>query len=257
MRRWLLALLLLLFPVATAAATLDGWAVAVIAGDWQAHSGSPTMAFENARRDIVWSLEHAGVSAANLLQFSPTARLRGDPDVMVADRETVESAWYGLARKATAGCLLYVTSHGNQDGVVIGGQIMSPKELDMMLDLSCGDRPTVVVISACFSGVFVPVLAQPNRFIMTAARRDRSSFGCSEDSTYPYFDGCVLKTLPAAKDFPALAAAARACVASREKAEKLAPASEPQTWVGDDIAPLLARLPLHPALAPPARSRAR
>ena len=249
----LLALLLLLTPLRAEAETLDGWAVAVVAGDWQAHNGNPTPAFENARRDVVWSLERAGVRPENLLQFSPTARLRGDAAVLMADRGTVESSWYALTRKAQAGCLFYVTSHGNQQGVVVGGQLMSPQELDMMLDLSCGERPTVVVISACFSGVFVPVLAAPNRFVMTAARRDRSSFGCSEDSTYPYFDACVLKSLPTAPGFPALAAAARSCIAAREKAEKLSPPSEPQVSVGQYIAPLLARLAIHPPPQTPPR----
>ena len=57
----------------------------------------------------------------------------------------------------------------------------------------CQARPTVVVISACYSGIFVDGLAAPNRMIMTAARRDRSSFGCSEDATYPYFDAVTGK----------------------------------------------------------------
>lgn len=242
---------MMLAPPGARAETLDGWAVAVVAGDWQAHSGNPTQAFENARRDVVWSLEKLGVRPENLIQFSPTARLRGDADAMMADRHTVESEWYRLTRKATAGCLFYVTSHGNQQGVVVGTEMMSPQELGMMLDLSCVGRPTIVVISACFSGVFVPALEKPNRFIMTAARRDRSSFGCSEDATYPYFDDCVLKSLSAARDFPALAVAARSCVTAREKAEKLSPSSEPQTSTGSEIAPLLAQLKLHPDGAGP------
>ncbi len=247
MRGLLVSLLLLLAQSAPARAeSLGDWAVAVVAGDWQAHGGTPTQAFENARRDVVWSLLKAGVKPDNLLQFSATARLQGDPALLQSDRETIDPAWYRLTRRATGGCLIYMTSHGNPDGVVIGATMMSPRELDMLLDLSCGMRPTVVVVSACFSGVFVPVLAAPNRFVMTAARRDRSSFGCSEDSTYPYFDACVLKSLPAARDFPALAASARACVAAREKAERLTPPSEPQLSVGAEIAPLLARLPLHP-----------
>jgi hypothetical protein len=242
--RAILLSLLILFAAPLRAETLADWAVAVVAGDWQAHSGNPTAAFENARRDIVWSLEKAGVTPDNLIQFSPTARLRGDAGVLLADRPTIERNWYALTRRATGGCLFYLTSHGNQGGVVLSGAMLTPAELDMMLDLSCGERPTVVVISACFSGVFVPVLAGPNRFVMTAARRDRSSFGCSEDATYPYFDDCVIRSLPTARDFPALGAAARTCVAARERQERLAPPSEPQMSVGADIAPLLARLPL-------------
>lgn len=244
----LIALLLaLLLPGAAKAdkASFQGWAVAVIAGDSQAHGGAPTAAFENARRDISAALLRAGVDPASLRQFSPTARLRGDMGVLVSGRRSFGSAWFPLASHAK-GCLLYVTSHGSPDGFVMGDDLMSPQELDLTLDLSCGERPTIVIVSACYSGVFAPVLAAPNRMVMTAARADRSSFGCSEDSTYPYFDGCVLKALPASPTFTALAAGARACVAAREKAEKLTPASEPQTFVGELIRPLLAKISLRP-----------
>ena len=61
-----------------------------------------------------------------------------------------------------------------------------------------------MIISACFSGVFVPALAGPNRMVLTAARPDRSSFGCGEADKYPYFDQCVLESMPHAADFAAL-----------------------------------------------------
>src|SRR5207302_1931394 len=80
----------------------------------------------------------------------------------------------------------------------------APGVLDAMLDKSCGARPTVVVISACFSGVVVPTLARGNRMILTAARPDRSSFGCGESDKYPYFDDCFLQSMKAAHDFPGL-----------------------------------------------------
>ncbi|MFN4102102.1 MAG: C13 family peptidase, partial [Pararhodobacter sp.] len=96
-------------------------------------------------------------------------------------------------------------------------------------------RPTVVIVSACYSGVFVPVLAAPNRMILTAARADRVSFGCTADAQYPYFDGCVLSSLPGAEDFVHLASQTRRCVAAREKAERLTPPSEPMTRIGADV----------------------
>lgn len=49
-----------------------------------------------------------------------------------------------------------------------------------------GDTPTVVILSACYSGSFVPALAANNRIVLTAAAADRNSFGCSyrDDNTY-------------------------------------------------------------------------
>jgi hypothetical protein len=61
-----------------------------------------------------------------------------------------------------------------------------------MIDDVCGEKPTVVVLSSCFSGVFVPALARPDRIVLMAARRDRNSFGCGQTDRYPYFDKCVL-----------------------------------------------------------------
>ena len=70
----------------------------------------------------------------------------------------------------------------------------------------------MVIISACFSGVFVPPLAGPNRMVLTAARPDRTSFGCGEEDRYPYFDTCMLDQLPKAHDFAVLGPAVQACV---------------------------------------------
>jgi hypothetical protein len=53
--------------------------------------------------------------------------------------------------------------------------------------------------------------------ILTAARPDRTSFGCSEDDKYPYFDDCFLSSAPAAHDFAALGRAVQACVPARAR----------------------------------------
>ena len=62
-------------------------------------------------------------------------------------------------------------------GAQVDQGILRPGVLANMLDRTCGKRPTVVIISACFSGVFLPALASSNRMVLTAARPDRTSFG--------------------------------------------------------------------------------
>ena len=123
--------------------------------------------------------------------------------------------------------------------MVLGNFLLTPRLLARIIDGSCGNRPTVVVVSACFSGAFVPALAGKNRLILTAARRDRSSFGCGQTDKYPYFDECVLSVWPHVSDFVALGRAARTCVATREKEEHVGPPSEPQLRVGANIAAAL------------------
>jgi hypothetical protein len=50
-----------------------------------------------------------------------------------------------------------------------------------------GVRHKVVVISACYSGVFIPRLANPNMLIITAADADHQSFGCRDKARWTYF----------------------------------------------------------------------
>ncbi|WP_309628092.1 C13 family peptidase [Brevundimonas sp.] len=216
----------------------DGWASAVVAAEWRTSQGAPIQAFDNARRDLTAGFLTAGFSRADMVDYS----LRPDVTPVTTD----VAAARGIAEattRATRGCLLYFTSHGGPQGIVFGpDRILSPTSMVTLVRGWCQDRPTVVVLSACYSGIFVDSLAAPNRMIMTAARRDRSSFGCSEDATYPYFDACMIQTLPMASDFIALANGVRACVKTREDAEGLSPASEPQVSIGANMQLLLPTL---------------
>lgn len=213
----------------------DGWAGAVVAADWRTSQGAPIVAFDNSRRDLTASFLAEGFERRNFVDYTlrPSA-----PDA--ATGAQVLAGIGEATRRATTGCFLYFSSHGNTRGITWGNEgRLSPSRMGQLVDQWCGERPTVVVVSACFSGVFIPELQGPNRMIMTAARRDRSSFGCGQDSVYPYFDGCVLESLPNATDFINLADMTRNCVSRREAAEGLRPASEPQVFVGGDIRPLL------------------
>lgn len=223
---------------------LGDWAAVIVAGDFRSHEGGPTEAFDNARRDLASAFVAAGFSPANIRQFSVRPELYAQPRPLPSRIGVIRTELTELARRAKGGCLVYVTSHGSPAGAVIGDRLLSPVGAARIVGEACGDRPTVVVISACFSGVFVDRLAGPNRLVLSAARSDRSSFGCGESDRYPYFDACVLESLPRTSDFGALGRAAQACVARKEKEEDLKPASEPQLAVGGDLRPLLPLMPL-------------
>ena len=235
----------LLAVVATTARAqaFDGWASAFIAGDWRDGHGHPIEAFDNARRDLSLAFQAAGFSEDDMVSVSlgPEADTPTSTDVL--------ALFQGAATRARDGCLFYVTSHGSPEGVVFGPErTLAPEHLISLLRRLCGERPTVVVVSACFSGVFVDGLKAPHRMVMTAARRDRSSFGCGTDAVYPYFDECVLKSLADSPDFIALSRATTTCVAAREEGEGLSPPSEPQTFVGGEMQLLLPTLRFRPAV---------
>lgn len=224
---------------AQAAGAFSDWSAVVVAGDWHAHDGAPSEGFDNARRDVSTALARAGFPAQNIRQFSVRPERYNDTKPQKSELRGIFSAMSDLSARAPGGCMFYMTSHGVPEGAQLDQGLLRPGVLADMLDRTCGKRPTVVVISACFSGVFVPTLAQPNRMVLTAARPDRTSFGCGQDIKYPYFDDCFLSSMPGAADFGGLAGAVRECVRRRETAEKLTPPSEPQIWVGAQLRPML------------------
>ena len=241
-RATLIALLAVLASAWTApalATPFSKWAAVVVAGDWHAHSGGPSEAFDNARRDVAGELRRLGFERGNMRQFSVRPERYKDAGLGKSDPEAIYKALAELTAQNPDGCLFYVSSHGAPTGVLVDQTILPPSILGAILNRTCGARPTVVVISACFSGVFIPALAEPNRMILTAARPDRTSFGCGEADRYPYFDDCFLQSTPQARDFPALALAVRACVAAREQKEGMKPPSEPQVFIGPQLRPML------------------
>jgi len=214
----------------------DNWAALVVAGDWHAHSGAASDVFDNARRDLVKELMQMGFAKDHIQQYSAHPDADRSTMSLHSDPATIEVNFRKLAEQATSGCFAYLTTHGAPLGVVLGDSVVAIREIGDLLDETCPGRPTVVIVSACYSGMFIPVLHADNRMIVTAARGDRTSFGCSEANTYTFFDQCVLESLPKSTTFPMLSDMARECVTLREKAEMVEPPSEPQVYIGSAIA---------------------
>lgn len=169
------------------------------------------------------------------------------PGEPLATVDTLREALQGVARvmdPAEDVLLLFVTSHGLPEGGValdfmpIVAETLTPGTLRSLLDAS-GIRHRVVVVSACFSGRFLPSLRDPHTLAITAARADRPSFGCGAESDLTYFGRAFLVNgLNAHLDFRAAFDAARAEVTRRERAEKFPP-SHPQMRAGRAIGPVL------------------
>lgn len=252
--RVLIGLLLLVASLAwpaqraAAAGVFAGWAVVVVAGDNHAHGGAHSEVFDNARRDLAKALSDRGFSSDHILQFSIKPESYPKEQVLRTDSLEIVHRLEALTQTAKDGCLLYFTSHGSPEGVVVGRNNWTPNIMAQVVDATCADRPAVIIISACFSGIFVPLLADPNRMVLTAARPDRASFGCGEANRYTYFDGCVLQQIGGAHDFAALGRSVQACVAKQEHDTGAAPASEPQLEIGAALRPML---PLYAFAAPP------
>ncbi|MBN8768715.1 MAG: peptidase C13 [Stenotrophomonas nitritireducens] len=142
--------------------------------------------------------------------------------------------------------LLYLGSHGVDDSSVYlhtgpdEEDYLAPEDLAQLLD-EAGIGNAVIVVSACYSGGFVPALKAANRMIITAARKDRPSFGCGNTDSATWFGRAFLvEALNATNDFAAAFGLARDTVRRREKEEGELP-SQPQFFAGKAITTVLAR----------------
>ena len=140
--------------------------------------------------------------------------------------------------------VVVLSSHGSPDGLaIVAGRredTLTPAELRQMLDAS-GAKYRVVIISACYSGVFVPALADRRTLVITAAAADRPSFGCEDGATWTYFgDAFFNRALRTAPSLEAAFDQARRLVTAREKREGFEP-SNPQIAGGSELLALLAR----------------
>lgn len=224
--------MVLALTVHAAANQFSNWAVLVVAGDDHAHSGAPSKVFDNARHDLVKDFTAIGFSPANIAQFS----LDPDNGALPTGFSAIASTMWDLSSRAPGGCLIYFTSHGSPDGIVVNQQIIGPDKMAAMVNNSCGAKPAVIVMSACFSGQFVPVLAGDDRIVISAARADRTSFGCGELDQYTFFDDCFLRALPKASDFAGMGDLVQQCVKFREEQLHASPPSEPQVSIGPKVA---------------------
>ncbi|HLZ02850.1 MAG TPA: C13 family peptidase [Bradyrhizobium sp.] len=141
---------------------------------------------------------------------------------------------------------LILTSHGSPDGLAIKAgrltQTLTPSRLADML-AKTGVRHKVVVISACYSGVFVPRLANPDVLVITAADANHSSFGCEDKARWTYFGDAFFNT--ALRQTVSLKDAfldARSLVRKRELREHFEP-SNPLMGGGANVLPLLVERP--------------
>lgn len=140
---------------------------------------------------------------------------------------------------------LLVTSHGSPKGVALerdGEQFgaLTPAAVRGALD-QAGVKNAVVVVSACYSGVFKPI-ATPDRLVITAARPDRPSFGCKDGNRWTYFGEAFFADALRRESDPIRAfAVAREIVGRRERAEGFDP-SGPQIAGGRHVAERLARI---------------
>jgi len=224
------------YDAATLAATR--FKVALVAGD------PSIVAFDNATRRLERALRtRAGVSREDIHRLSARDEVLRDKTVLLSTVQAVLATIEDLKPGPGEGCLVFATMHGVRgQGLYMprgfGGHYLDPADLDRALVLGCGNAPTVVIMSGCFSGIYAePPVTRDNRIVLTAAAADRTSFGCGAGNDYTYFDACLLSSLDelgVGMTWQDAISATRQCVAAREAAMHMVP-SNPQSWVGEAV----------------------
>jgi tetratricopeptide (TPR) repeat protein len=158
-----------------------------------------------------------------------------------ANTEAVAAALKSVAAGLDADndvLFVILTSHGDQAGLEVKAGSHEDTLSPLKLVTALNDAPVryrVVIISACYSGVFVRPLADPNTLVITAADADHSSFGCRDGNEWTYFGDAFFNTaLRHDGDLRAAFSEASALIRKRERAKHLTP-SNPQIAGGENV----------------------
>jgi len=162
--------------------------------------------------------------------------------------QALDTAVESLGLGPGDGLILWMTSHGSRgsgwvwerDGEGGSWGVVTPAHLADLLARTVGDGPAVVLISSCFSGQFLgdEGVTGRQRVVLTAARADRSSFGCGAGSRMPEWDESLVRlwtAMPTGFLWPTLVAALADDVAGKEGALAEARRSFPQASVGPGV----------------------
>jgi hypothetical protein len=144
--------------------------------------------------------------------------------------------------------MVYLSSHGRASPELevslppLELAQLTPGVLRKLLD-DAGIRWRIIVISACYSGGFIKALEDEQTLVLTAARADRTSFGCGHRSDATYFGEALFEQGLARSD-SILGAfeLAKKRIAEREVAGGHHPPSNPQSSVGAAMADKLREL---------------
>lgn len=197
--------------------------------------------FDNGRKVLSEMFAPLGAFSENQNHLTSEPRLvKGG--VQLATLDNIALTFQNLkVDKSKDGCFLFMTSHGIKNfgfylsrGENGGRGGITPAQLKSVVDSACGSAPTVLLISSCYSGQFVEKLAADNRVILTAAIKDRPSFGCSTDTTYTFWDECVIDNLPSSRTWEELYAGVKSCIERKESELGFNP-SLPQAYFGKNV----------------------
>ena len=111
---------------------------------------------------------------------------------------------------------------------------LSPDHIATVLDRE-GIKNRLLIVSACYSGVFVKQLASPDSVVLTAADENSASFGCSNERDWTYFgDAFFNQNLGAGVSLEEAFENAKVRISQWEARDEVPP-SNPQGFFGSSL----------------------
>jgi Peptidase C13 family len=133
--------------------------------------------------------------------------------------------------------ILFATTHGDPNSGLAyrdgknGIGMIAPQRLANLLD-ELGFQRRMILLSACYAGVFLPLLTNENSIIVTAAASNRTSFGCAPGNDWTFFgDALINNGMRKSQPFDKATEEAARLITQWENSKQLL-ASRPQTFVG-------------------------
>ena len=166
----------------------------------------------------------------------PSALPRGTPNSFGVALARISE----LMNEKEDALILYTTSHGAPFGLYYhdadnGYGAVSPTRLSLIL-AQLGISNRLLILSACYSGIFVQPLQSETSAIVTAASSDRTSFGCAAENDWTFFgDAMINHALRKPQPLAAAFNEAETLVAGWERSMRFVP-SQPQISIGSRMA---------------------
>lgn len=163
----------------------------------------------------------------------------------LATVSSIEQSLQTVAKKMDAEkdiLFVYLTSHGseNHEFSLVQKGFDLPDLTARRFSRIVRSLPVkwkIIIVSACYSGGFIPGLQDPTTLVIAAARLDRKSFGCGDDSDMTYFARAFFEqSLPNAASFEEAFALSDKLITEWEKEHgDDVKHSYPQMVIGEEI----------------------
>jgi Peptidase C13 family len=213
--------------------TIDAYVVSI------GLDSDPVFGREAGEAEKVLSRRYGALGRSVFLAAGANAEAIGTPQGSPANLATTLAAVAAKMNVKEDVLVLFATTHGDpgmglvyRDGNSAAGMI-APTRLAAMLD-DLGIERRLVIVSACYSGVFIPILSSDQSVIVTAASSQRTSFGCNPGNDWTFFgDAFVNTALRKPQTLDKANDEARSLITLWEAGRGLIP-SDPQFFIGEN-----------------------